>query len=133
MKKIYTLMGAFFTALSSYAQVSMDLVSTYRTGIFDDGAAEIVTFDSTSQTLIFSNASTNEIEFLDFSDPANLTSTAVVNLDMYGGGVNSVCILAVSKRKVLNAHFDIVEDNVSLHGRYVWYQNSKPITGIAAR
>ena len=83
-------MGAIFTAFSSYAQVSMDLVSTYRTGIFDDGAAEIVTFDSTSQTLIFSNASTNEIEFLDFSDPANLTSTAVVNLDMYGGGVNSV-------------------------------------------
>lgn len=89
MKKIYTLIAASFISAATFAQVSLNPISTYRTGIFDDGAAEIVTFDSTSQKLIFTNASTNEIEFLDFSNPSNLTSTAVVDLSMYGGGVNS--------------------------------------------
>jgi len=90
MKKLYTLTVAAFASLASVAQISLDYVSTYRTGIFDDGAAEIVTYDSASQTLVFSNASTNEIEFLDFSDPTNLTSNTVVDLSTYGGGVNSV-------------------------------------------
>lgn len=89
MKKLYTLTVAAFASLASFAQVSLDLLSTYRTGIFDDGAAEIVTFDSTSQKLVFTNASANEIEFLDFSDPANITSLTKVDLNAYGGGVNS--------------------------------------------
>ncbi len=89
MKKLYTLTVAAFASLASFAQVSLDVLSTFRTGIFDDGAAEIVTFDSTYQKLVFTNASANEIEFLDFSDPANITSLTKVDLNAYGGGVNS--------------------------------------------
>jgi hypothetical protein len=92
MKKLYTLTVGTLLGLSAVAQVSLDHVSTYRTGVFDDGAAEIVSYDSASQKLVFTNASTNEIEFLDFSDPTSLTSIEKVDLSSYGGGINSVAV-----------------------------------------
>jgi len=109
MKKLYTLIVAAFISLTSMAQVSLNYVSSYRTGVFDDGAAEIVAYDSASQTLVFTNASTNEIEFLDFSDPTNLTSSGTVDLSSYGGGVNSVAVYNGTVAVAIEA--DIKQDN----------------------
>lgn len=72
------------------AQVSIDHVSTHFTGIFDEGAAEIVTYDEGSQKLFFSNAEDNSVGILDFTDPSALTLLQTIDIDPYGDGVNSV-------------------------------------------
>ena len=94
MKKNYTfLIGLALSAFTATAQSpSLDFVSTYRTGIFDEGAAEIVSYDAASQKLVFTNADANTVEILDFSNPSSLTSVAVISLDTYGDGVNSVSV-----------------------------------------
>ncbi|PPK88175.1 putative secreted protein (Por secretion system target) [Neolewinella xylanilytica] len=68
-------------------------LSTYRTGVFDEGAAEIVAYDTVSQRLVFINADANAITILDISDPSNPTLVAEVTPEVPGvDGVNSVAI-----------------------------------------
>jgi len=72
------------------AQVSIDHVSTHFTNLYDESAAEIVTYDAGSQKLFFSNAFENSVGILDFSDPTNLSLLSTIDIDSYGDGVNSV-------------------------------------------
>ncbi len=67
-------------------------LSTYRTGLFDEGAAEIVDFDSGSSKIFFTNAKANTLTALDASKPSSLTKAFDISLSNYGGGVNSVSI-----------------------------------------
>lgn len=68
----------------------IDHISTFHTGVFDEGAAEIVVFDKDNNRLIFTNADANSLTWLDFSKPKDLQEIKSVNLDMYGAGINSV-------------------------------------------
>ena len=68
-------------------------IGGYETGIFDEGAAEIVAHDPGSQQLFVVNADANELDILDMSDPTNLTkvNTVDVSADIpEAGSVNSV-------------------------------------------
>lgn len=67
-------------------------LSTYRTGLFDEGAAEIVGFDSGSSKIFFTNAKANTLTALDASKPSSLTKAFDISLSNYGGAVNSVSI-----------------------------------------
>jgi hypothetical protein len=67
-------------------------LSTYRTGLFDEGATEIVDFDSGSSKIFFTNAKANTLTALDASKPSSLTKAFDISLSNYGGGVNSVSI-----------------------------------------
>jgi len=67
-------------------------LSTYRTGLFDQAAAEIVDFDPLSSKIFFTNAKANTLTALNASNPASLTKAFDVELSNYGGGVNSVSI-----------------------------------------
>ena len=58
--------------------------------MFDESAAEIVAFDSTSQLLLVSNAFTNAIDVLDISDPT--APTLIKSLNETGLGPNSVAV-----------------------------------------
>ena len=90
MKKFYTVIGAMLASTLGFAQISLTHLSAYETGVFDEGAAEIAAYDSTHQQLVFTNANDNELEIIDFSDPANPVGIAAIDLSPYGGGVNSV-------------------------------------------
>ncbi|MEZ4721466.1 MAG: choice-of-anchor I family protein [Flavobacteriales bacterium] len=91
MKKLYFLAAAAFFSLTTGAQsLSLEHVSTYHSGVFGEGAAEIVTFDKTSNKLFFSNANANSVGIIDFSDPTNISLVTEIDLDAYGDGVNSV-------------------------------------------
>lgn len=90
MKKLYITVGAILISTLSMAQISLNHVSSFETGAFDEGAAEIVAYDTTHQQLVFTNAQNNELEIVDFSDPANPVSVSAIDLSPYGGGVNSV-------------------------------------------
>ncbi|NRB52126.1 MAG: esterase-like activity of phytase family protein [Saprospiraceae bacterium] len=65
-------------------------IGTYNTGIFDESAAEIVAFDTTSGRLFFTNANDNVVTALDISNPSAPTKIADFDMSTYGGGVNSV-------------------------------------------
>lgn len=71
--------------------ISLSPISTYETGLFDEGAAEIVTYDPESQRLIVVNSGEgSNLDFLDISDPTNPTLAFSVDMTRYGDGANSV-------------------------------------------
>ncbi|QGJ70231.1 Bifunctional metallophosphatase/5'-nucleotidase [Planctomycetales bacterium 10988] len=72
------------------ASILLEHLSTFETGVFDEGAAEIVTYDPTTQRLFFTNADANTVIVLDISDPSSPTQINTIDLSPYGDGVNSV-------------------------------------------
>ena len=72
--------------------VQLDLLGTYQTGLFDEGAAEIVAYDAATARLFFVNAGANEVVALDASDPANLRQVFTIGLDAFGAGANAVAV-----------------------------------------
>lgn len=102
---------------AAFAQIDLSVISTYETGVFDDGAAEIVSYDTTNQQLVFTSAANNEVEIVDFSDPDNLVSVATIDLSPYGGGVNSV--------KAFNGYFVVAveADEKQDNGSVVFFDN----------
>ncbi|MEQ8524570.1 choice-of-anchor I family protein [Gracilimonas sp.] len=78
------------SVLAQQSSFDLTLLGTYKTGIFDEGAAEISAYDPGSKRLFFTNADANTIVILDLSDPSNPAEVSTIDLDTYGGGVNSV-------------------------------------------
>lgn len=97
MKSCRTFILAAGLAAASLAQaapatISLNQISTYASGIFDEGAAEIVSYDKGSQRLFVSNAEENTLDVLDLSAPANPALLNKIDLSPYGNGVNSVAV-----------------------------------------
>ncbi|MBN2163102.1 MAG: choice-of-anchor I family protein [Pontiellaceae bacterium] len=72
--------------------LSLNPLGTYASGIFDEGAAEIVAYDKASQRLFVSNANENTLDVLNIADPSAPSLITKVDLRAYGGGVNSVAV-----------------------------------------
>ena len=73
-------------------QPQVSLIGTFQTQIFDEGAAEIVTYDPASERLFFVNADANAVVVLDISDPASPTELFTIDLSPFGEGANSVAV-----------------------------------------
>lgn len=86
------LLVLLLTAPAALAQqpLSLDVLGSYATGIFDEGAAEIVDYDPATQRLFFVNADAGQVQALDISDPAN--PILVLSINVPGGGANSVAV-----------------------------------------
>lgn len=72
---------------------SLQVLGTYETGVFAQGAAEIAAYDAASRRLFVVNANTNTIDILDISTPTTPTLFNTININALGsdfGGVNSV-------------------------------------------
>ncbi len=54
--------------------------------MFDEGAAEIVTYDALSNRLYFTNADANSVGIINFDDPNVLALESEIDLDAYGEG-----------------------------------------------
>ncbi|MCB1121649.1 MAG: esterase-like activity of phytase family protein, partial [Verrucomicrobiae bacterium] len=70
-------------------ELRLNVVGTYETGIFDEGASEIVDYDPMTQRGFIVNAQAGVIDVLDLSDPSNPTLIAQVTQP---GSVNSVAV-----------------------------------------
>lgn len=99
MKALLPKWGALLPAIlifcsGSWAQTELQLnyLSSYRTNVFDQSAAEIAAFDAASARVFFTNANTNTVTILDISNPAMPTKVMDIDMSTYGGGVNSVAI-----------------------------------------
>lgn len=116
MKKTITLFSGILMAAGIYAQsFQINAIGSYNTGVFDDGAAEITAYDTTTQRLFFVNASNSSIQVLDISNPALPKLQNTIILTPYGASANSVAF----KNGVLAA---AVEDtNKQANGKVVFF------------
>ncbi|MEM8527336.1 MAG: choice-of-anchor I family protein [Bacteroidota bacterium] len=91
MRKNFTLLLlCALVSLSLTAQVSLNPIGTFETDIFDEGAAETVTYDAATQRLFFTNSDDNSVIALDISAPNNPTEIFTIDMSPFGGGVNDV-------------------------------------------
>ena len=87
------LAASLFSFAPATAQgVTLDPLGTYRTGLFDEGAAEIVAYDAATARLFFVNAGANEVVALDASDPSDLRQAFSIGLGAFGAGANAVAV-----------------------------------------
>ncbi|GAA2267903.1 hypothetical protein GCM10009853_021460 [Glycomyces scopariae] len=76
--------------------LDLSVLGTYSTGVFAEGAAEIVAYDPETKRVFAVNAEAGVVDVLDVSDPANPVKHAVIDaaaaLDAAGATVNSVAV-----------------------------------------
>ncbi|MEM8533390.1 MAG: choice-of-anchor I family protein, partial [Chloroflexota bacterium] len=77
-------------AITPTNTLTLTLLSSYETNVFDDGAAEIATYDPISQTLFVVNANEETVDLLDISEPLTPTLETTIVLSEYGEVANSV-------------------------------------------
>lgn len=65
-------------------------VSSFRVDTAKDGSAEVLAYDSTTNNLFVLNSTNNKVHIVDFSNPASMSNTNIVDMSSYGGGINSV-------------------------------------------
>lgn len=77
--------------------IDLELLGTHRTGIFDEGAQEVVAWDPAHHRLYAVNAAAAVVEVLDLSDPADPHKIAELDAGLDtgdGAGANSVAVKA---------------------------------------
>lgn len=82
----------FLTTGAWSATASLEVLGTYRTGLFDQGAAEIVAHDPETQRVFVVNAAATSVDVLDIGNPASPTKVATIDAAALGGGANSVAV-----------------------------------------
>ena len=58
---------------SAYGSIELEEIGSFRTGVFDESAAEISAYDPITQLLFVTNGNSKTIDTLDLSDPKNPT------------------------------------------------------------
>jgi hypothetical protein len=94
MRKSATLifMAAALTNGAFAGQASLEVLGTYRTGLFEQGAAEIVAHDPATQRVFVVNAAATTVDILDISDPSAPAKVATIDAAALGDGANSVAV-----------------------------------------
>lgn len=87
---LFTLIG--FWSLSALSQnlVDLNVIGTYKTGIFDESAMEIVAYDAANQLLYAVNADAETVDVIDITDPTNPVKIDSIDVSNYGDAPNSV-------------------------------------------
>ena len=80
------------TTLPALCQIKLEAIGTYESGIFDDGAAEIIAHDPRTQRLFVVNAAIGQIDVLDIQNPTNPTRVFQIDVSLYGAAANSVAV-----------------------------------------
>ena len=94
------LVGASLTLSPAYAApasqegaaLTLTPIGTYATGVFDEGASEIVAYDPASQRLFSVNAAATTVDILDLSDPTEPVLIGQIDATAYGDAANSVAV-----------------------------------------
>ncbi|MCV6575842.1 MAG: choice-of-anchor I family protein [Cohaesibacter sp.] len=87
------LLVATFLSASNFANaMTLDVVGTYQTGIYDEGAAEVLSYDKKGQKLFVVNGNDKSIDILDISNPAKISKTGSIDVKKHGKAANSVAV-----------------------------------------
>jgi DNA-binding beta-propeller fold protein YncE len=94
--RILSNLALFIIAAAAFTARGVDLtltpLGTYATGVFEEGAAEIVAHDPETQRLFVINAQAATVDVLDISDPAAPTLSFTIDASPYGSVANSVAV-----------------------------------------
>ncbi|MEM6455166.1 MAG: choice-of-anchor I family protein [Acidobacteriota bacterium] len=82
----------FASSADAEGSIELNLIGRFATGVVDDSGAEIAAHDPATQRVFFTNAGDNQLLILDIRRPWAPTRIATVDLDAFGGGVNSVAV-----------------------------------------
>ncbi len=74
----------------SELSLELSLVGRYASGTFDEGAAEIMAFDPSTQRLFVVNAAATTVDVLNVADPAAPVLLETIDASAEGDGANSV-------------------------------------------
>lgn len=85
-----TLFAFVFVCLELTAQPTIKHLSTFATGEFGKGAAEIAAYDPATRRVFFTNASKNSIDVLDISKIEKPTMVKRIDISGFRGEINSV-------------------------------------------
>lgn len=83
-------LGASALGAQELNSIVLTPVGQYDSGIFDDGAAEIVTYDAATSRLFMVNAADKTIDVLDISQPWAPVKVGAIDVTPFGDGANSV-------------------------------------------
>jgi hypothetical protein len=72
--------------------INLSVLGTYAAGVYDQGAAEIVSYDPITKRLFVVNGATSRIDVLNAANPGSLSLLFSINLAPYGRQANSVDI-----------------------------------------
>ena len=92
------LAGASFAAMvavapvAAQAELKFEVLGTYETKVFDEGAAEIVDYDARNKRLYIVNGNDKVIDVIDFANPKAMTKIKSITLEPYGKTANSLSI-----------------------------------------
>ncbi len=86
------LMGSHIASAHEYdeAKLSLEVIGQQQTGVFDEGAAEIVAYSLRTQRVFKVNANSATVEALDVSNPANPTVAGTIDASQFGKSANSI-------------------------------------------
>jgi 2',3'-cyclic-nucleotide 2'-phosphodiesterase / 3'-nucleotidase / 5'-nucleotidase len=76
--------------------IKLTEIGRYTTGVFNQGAAEISAYDSTSKRLFVVNAQAATIDILDLSDPSSPTKISQIDVGSFGAANSVANSVAVS-------------------------------------
>lgn len=71
---------------------TLQFLGRYATGLFDQAAAEVVSYDPATKRAFLTSAVATRFDAIDLSNPKNPTLVFSVDLSPYGSGVNSVAV-----------------------------------------
>lgn len=72
--------------------LNINLIGEYRTGIFAEGASEIVAFDAYTNRVFSVNAADKVVDVISLTDPTNPVLLFSIDLSPYGKAANSVAV-----------------------------------------
>lgn len=90
--RITTMMRPYQPKMIAESDKQFDLffLGTYETGVFDEGASEIVAYDAVSRRLFSVNADANSVSIVSIVNPFNPTQVDSIDMSAYGDGVNGI-------------------------------------------
>jgi DNA-binding beta-propeller fold protein YncE len=87
-----TIAGLATNGFAANGGITLSVLDTYATGIFDDSAAEIPAFDPGTKRLFVVNGAAKAVDVLDMSDPSNLVLLGQIDVSAIGDSPNSVAV-----------------------------------------
>lgn len=92
--RITTMMTLYAPKMIPQSNKQFDLyyLGTYETGVFDEGASEIVAYDAVSRRLFSVNADANSVSIVSIVNPYQPVLVDSIDMSVYGDGVNSVAV-----------------------------------------
>lgn len=94
MKKLSTLLFGAGIAASTMtnAQIQLNRIGGYETGVFDEGAAEIVSYNASNNYLYSVNSNDVTVDIISLIDPTSPVKVKSIDLTTAGAGANAVAV-----------------------------------------